>query len=52
VVFGTLVQEKFQDFGAAKWNDILALLKLPLKSLHRLSHHNISVSKVLKIGVD
>ena len=31
VVFGTMVQHS-QAFGAAKWQDILALIKLSLKS--------------------
>ena len=37
VVFGTVVQQQSQAFGAAKWQDILTLLKMPLKSLHRLT---------------
>src|SRR6218665_1563886 len=49
VVFVAIVQQHSQAFGATKRKDILALLKLPLKFLHRLSHHNSVIKRFSKL---
>jgi len=52
-VFGTMVQQHSQAFGSAKWQDILALIKLSLKSLRRLNCYITSLwARILKIGGD
>jgi len=40
----SLVQQRSQAYDVTNWKDILTLLKLPLKTLHCLSHY-ISYSK-------
>jgi len=51
VVFGTMVQQHSQAFGANKLKDSLTLLKLPLKSLglHHISRGEQGFSKLAEI---